>query len=363
VASAAGDTRVSAFAGPPGIPRYINVGLTDMLKPDARAKPFYSRVGVCYTNKDGSHPAATFEIERGYRSWGGNGTNYNDPRLRKYFNKYVNLYQQQTCHNLDHQQNQLRTKGEDNTDKLHGCPADGVTPLESAATCKEQGGVPAKSKEEIAADDICLFETRAVKAVDSLDQLTDADGVPVDFYRYYYDATTGMLLFYVMQDSENAQGTSPLGSCRGQADDDPACPNPNHPTFPESYYGCPAQGCVTYTIRMTDGAAYDPGASACGDPSDESRKSDPAAIYRVARNADGVGKFEQPGGKDPYHLAYLPSPQSPDADVRAGLIVKTAPNPGSKGFPHVEARFPPYCAGTPAAVSGDHPQAGHAYDR
>jgi len=64
VASAAGDTRVSAFAGPPGIPRYINVGLTDMLKPDARAKPFYSRVGVCYTNKDGSHPAATFEIER-----------------------------------------------------------------------------------------------------------------------------------------------------------------------------------------------------------------------------------------------------------------------------------------------------------
>ena len=363
VASAAGDTRVSAFAGPPGIPRYINVGLTDVLKPDARTKPFYSRVGVCYTNKDGSHPAATFEIERGYRSWGGNGTNYNDPRLRKYFNKYVNLYQQQTCHNLDHQQNQLRTKGEDNTDKLHGCPADGVTPLESAATCKEQGGVPAKSKEEIAADDICLFETRAVKAVDSLDQLTDADGVPVDFYRYYYDATTGMLLFYVMQDSENAQGTSPLGSCRGQADDDPACPNPNHPTFPESYYGCPAQGCVTYTIRMTDGAAYDPGASACGDPSDESRKSDPAAIYRVARNADGVGKFEQPGGKDPYHLAYLPSPQSPDADVRAGLIVKTAPNPGSKGFPHVEARFPPYCAGTPAAVSGDHPQAGHAYDR
>src|SRR6185436_19938390 len=119
----------------------------------------------------------------------------------------------------------------------HGCPADGVTPLESAATCKEQGGVPAKSKEEIAADDICLFETRAVKAVDSLDQLTGADGVPVDFYRYYYDATTGMLLFYVMQDSENAQGTSPLGSCRGQADDDPACPNPNHPTFPESYYG------------------------------------------------------------------------------------------------------------------------------
>ncbi len=112
--------------------------------------------------------------------------------------------------------------------------------------------------------------------------------------------------------------------------------------FPESYYGCPAQGCVTYTIRMNDGAAYDPGASACGDPSDESRKSDPAAIYRVARNGDGVGKFEQPGNKDLYHLAYVPSPQSPHEDVRAGLIVKADPKPGSKGFPHVEARFPPY---------------------
>ena len=349
--SAAGEKpAIAQFAGPPGIPRYVSVGLTDVLKPDARTKPFYSRLGVCYTNKDGSHPPATFAIERGYRSWGGNGTNFNDLRLRKYFNKYVNLYDRQTCHNLDHQQNQRRTPGEDNTDPLRGCPADGVTPLTTAEKCTTDGGKPGKSNAAIPQDDICLYETQALGAAADIGELTNADGTPKDLSKYYYDATSGMLFFYVVQDAQNAQGVSPLGSCRGQADDDPACPDPFAAGFPESYYGCPAQGCVTYTVRMADGVAYDPGASACGDPSDASRTQDPTAIYRYAVDGER-GRYAQPRPKpSPYVLAYVASPESPHEAVRRGAVVDPKTNAGAKGFPHVSAAFAPYCAGTPDAI-------------
>ncbi|HET9045683.1 MAG TPA: hypothetical protein VFO33_01895 [Casimicrobiaceae bacterium] len=358
---------IANVAGPPGIPRYISVGLTDVLKPDARSKPFYARVGVCYTNKDGSHPAATFAIQRGYRSWGGNGTNFNDLRLRRFFNKYVNLYGGRTCHNLDHQQNQLRTPGEDDTDPAKGCPADGVIPLSTdtskpaqlytPAQCTADGGTPTKSIPGIPIDDICVFGNYSLQSAATIDELTSADGTPKDLDKYdsgaptgldkyYYDATTGMLFFYVVQDVENAQGRSPLGSCSGAADDDPACPNPTDAQFPESYYGCPAQGCSTYTVRMDAAAAYDPGASACGDPSDASRTTDPTAIYRYAVDS-GRGRYEQPRPANAYMLAYVPSPDSPHADVRDGKIVDPKTNPGAKGFPHVSAAFAPYCAGEP----------------
>src|SRR5256885_11650122 len=44
-------------------------------------------------------------------------------------------------------------------------------------------------------------------------ELTNADGAPHDFNKYFYDANSGMLFFYVMQKELNARGTSPLGSC------------------------------------------------------------------------------------------------------------------------------------------------------
>ncbi|MEO5764704.1 MAG: G8 domain-containing protein [Casimicrobiaceae bacterium] len=351
---------IGSVAGPAGIPRYINVGLTDVLKPDARTKPFYSRIGVCYTNKDGSHPLAKFAIERGYRSWGGNGTNFNDLRLRRYFNKYVNLYDRQTCHNLDHQQNDLRTPGEDNTDAMRGCPADGVVPLESAAQCAADGGKAGKSNDVTPVDDVCIFETRHVKAAASLDELTDADGTPKDLDKHFYDATTGMLFFYVVQEAQNAQAASPLGSCRGQAGDDPACPNPVHPQFPESYYGCPPQGCSTYTVRMDAAVAYDPGPSACGDPADASRTTDPTAIYRYLPGGDARGRYAQPRPADAYALAYVPSPASSFADVREGKRVVPKTDPGAKGFAHVAAEFPPYCGGELA--TGARAQRGNAHD-
>ena len=62
-------------------------------------------------------------------------------------------------------------------------------------------------------------------------------------------------------------GSSPLGSCTDGATD-PACPNPNDPVNPESYYSCPPQGCITYTVRLKADVSYDPGASSCGDSGD-----------------------------------------------------------------------------------------------
>ena len=65
--------------------------------------PFYTRIGVCYTNANRTHPQnAKFNIERGYNSWGGNGTETINPKMRLYFNQLTNLYDRQTCQNFDY---------------------------------------------------------------------------------------------------------------------------------------------------------------------------------------------------------------------------------------------------------------------
>ncbi|HEY3177307.1 MAG TPA: hypothetical protein VGL25_00320 [Casimicrobiaceae bacterium] len=339
-------------AGPVGMPRYTNIGLTDVVKPDIASKPFSARIGVCYTNVGGTHPPAEFAILRGFKSWGGNAVNYNDPTLRKSFNRLVNLYNGQTCHNLDSQSNRVRTPGQDNTDPMKGCPADGVLPLESAASCTAAGGKPARSRADLPQDDACIFETRALKKAENLAELTDpVSGAPVDLYKYYYDAKSGMLSFYVVQDIPNAQAASPHGSCRGRPDDDPACPNPADPIYPESYYGCPAQGCITYTVRIV-GGDYTPGASACGDDGDPSRMTDATAIYRYKRDEQGRGIYELDPPKDEFQLAYVPSPSSPHEAVRRGDRVDPMPTVSSKGFDHVKAKYAPYCAGQPPTPGG-----------
>ena len=325
--SAANDAQYKAVAGPPGIPRYISVGLTDVLKPDLDHQPFYSRIGVCYTNKDGSHPpaTATFAIDRGYRSWGGNGVNYNDPAMQKYFNFLQNRYAGQFCHNLDDQ-----VVNNMNVDT--GCPADGVTPMIDACPA---GSQPAKDVNQFA---ICVFETTTLSAATKIGELTSADGTPHDFNKYFYDANTGMLFFYVMQKELNAVGSSPLGSCTDGATD-PACPNPNDPANPESYYSCPPQGCITYTVRLKGDVPYDPGESACGDTADSGRFTDPTAIYRV-QDAQGKKIYEQeePEPKNANHLVY----------VSKEMIVDADPKKSAQGFWHSIAKHPPVCAGTPS---------------
>lgn len=84
--------------------------------------------------------------------------------------------------------------------------------------------------------------------------------------KYFYDSTIGVLFFYVVQDALNAVGPSPLGSCcddtKGECKtlNDLACPDFKQG---ESYYSCPPQGCITYTVRLDD-STYQPGPSKCG---------------------------------------------------------------------------------------------------
>src|SRR5262249_41084506 len=132
-----------------------------------------------------------------------------------------------------------------NLDPDDGCPAAGVTRRALANTCpnhvKEGGGCPNGTGGKCPAGttlakialpqgrtlpedqvDICVYPTQPL-AAGSFRELKHMDGTP-DLTKYHYDATTGMLFFYVAQEHPNAVGTSPLGSCTGKSSDDPACP-------------------------------------------------------------------------------------------------------------------------------------------
>jgi hypothetical protein len=68
--------------------------------------------------------------------------------------------------------------------------------------------------------------------------------------KYFYDSARGLLFLNVVQDSPNAFGPSPLGSCGDpKKKDDPSCPDF---VDGESYYACPAGGCHHYVVRLND---------------------------------------------------------------------------------------------------------------
>jgi hypothetical protein len=248
-----------------GIPSVINVGLTDAVKTNMKEDPFYVRVGICYTNKDGSHPQRPedFVIKRGYKSWGklevwpGVGFKPNkDLLFKRYYTELRDdLYNNQTCHNLD---GQVPDAISPNLDPVNGCPADGVTVPDEGGAC------PDKSKPVVYnGQDLCIYEkeTLTSNGVNSLAALKDSQGKPVQD-KFFYDSKTGMLFFYAMQDYDNPEAPSPLGSCVSVNGStiDPACPKVHEG---ESYYACPRQGCVDYTVRLLDSATYDPGESTC----------------------------------------------------------------------------------------------------
>ena len=294
-----------------GIPKIINIGLTDAVKPNMDVHPFYVRVGVCYSDRtNGVPPNPRFEILRGYKSWGGNGVEYNDKVMRKYFNKLNGLYKGEICENLD-AQNRGRNLQE------HGCPAHGVV------IAAEGGQCPAGSTPGTAGGHpSCIFPPSELSE-GTFEQL--APGGKPDPKKYYYDKTTGMLFFYVMQNEINAApAPSPIGSC-GIARDS-ACPTPD-----ESFYGCPAQGCTTYRVEIVD-AGYSPGASACGG-------SGAADIYAK------VPKYVLAEPTDANQLGYVPPSFPPGITAKSPVIPQRQET--KPGFAHRVAMTPPICAGTP----------------
>ena len=309
--------RFPQSSGLSGIGKTVNIGFTDVIKPDlSPTKPFAVRVGICYTDVSGNHPSAGhFKISKGYKSYGGNGTETIDPDLQKFFANLDNRFQGQFCINLDDQNANKNIKDDVNG---KGCPANGVIPL-PADGCPQDGSVKGKDQQDRAA---CIYPiqctdgdsncpcpngtkcgrtaTSSAKfhSVSAITDLTNADGTPKDLNGFFYDATNGMLFFYVTQDLPNASGPSPLGSCTGNpATDDPSCPDIAHL---ENYYACPAQGCQDYVVNLHD-ADYTPGPSTCGLPPGTpwSPDYDPATIYSL-----NGGAYAQPVPPNQNQLVY-----------------------------------------------------------
>ncbi len=194
-----------------------------MVKPGIKkGNEFYSRVGVCYTNKDGSYPTGNFAIKRGYRSWGGNGVDPNDADLRKVFISLDLQYPEtpnpvteaQQCFNLGAQN-----------------PPNPSTVLSMAApwVVRQRASTPGRTtarnaplSEELrrSAETTCPCAPSSPRRLlprKRSPTLTDpATGKPTAsaFDKYFYDTTSGMLFFYVVQDRPNAKGTSPLEAAR-----------------------------------------------------------------------------------------------------------------------------------------------------
>lgn len=330
----------TAFASA-GIPKLLNIGLTDIVKPGiSAAKPFYVRLGVCYWDKKTNKPPQTpkFTVYRGYKSWAGGAVNYDDPKMRVYYNQLFNLWSRskpenaQYCHNLELQtpQNLLE----------HGCPADGVVINTAGASC-----APGTAGTDLRGQPVCTYPYEQVAEEPDFTKLANSDGTP-NGNKFHYDPATGMLYLYLVQNVPNAVGSSPLGSCDpatlatlpGNPAPDVACPKNNDPTFPENYYNCPAAGCPMYTIDMED-RTYDPGPSACGGSA-----TDTTALYTLQP------KYVLPEPANANKLAYLaggtvvadewngPTPMANGQPVYA---------PPKENFFHRVPKVTPVCTGTP----------------
>lgn len=254
----------ASFRG--GMPRQVQVGLTDAVKSHMDKSPFHVRVGICYSGAGGAPPANDFTVVRGYKSWGGNGVNIPDPDLRPYFNFYDGQEGRPSCFNLDSQNPGNLLAGH--------CPARGQIPVPAA-------GCPAGS---VSQGGQCLFNTQAYQPVQSIAELTRPDGTPAATDKYFYDSRSGMLYFYVTQTAPNARGAAPLGSCLNTTD--PACPGAGEL---ETYYPCPPEGCTSVMVTVND-PAYVPGAAKCDS------LSPGGSIY----GAGGLGTLDLPGGATGY---------------------------------------------------------------
>lgn len=298
--------------GAPGMPKVVRVGFTDAVKPHMDTKPFYVRLGICYTNANGAAPEDKFTIKRGYKSWGGNGVSFNNPALKPFFNQLVSRYDGQTCHNLDHQ-NPVGNFG------AKGCPAAGVTPVPHGGVC------PPPSRLDTATQQ-CIYDTTTLTRASSLAELTHADGTPASFNKYWYDKTVGMLYFYVVQDAQNARGIGPIGSCPG----DPACPGADEL---DTYYSCPPQGCFNYSIELSDDN-YNPGPPQC----------DAKAGGSVYTYNGGVYALPVPANQN--QLAYAVKPAAASTtSVRDGEIVRRQEIAANgKGFAHSVPTVQRICA-------------------
>jgi len=281
------------------MPNVVQFGFTDAVKPDMDKKPFYVRLGIRYVDKDGrALSASDFNVVRGYRSWGGNGVHFPTDEIRQYFNRLDgSSYGQEVCYNLNSQ----------NSNNV--CPANGVLKAPEGSAC------PAGS---VAEGGYCIFKKKALTPVTSLAELTNPDGTPTGD-NYFYDSASGVLFLYVQQDSTNAHGTFPLGSCPGDA----ACPDEKEL---DTYFPCPTQGCVSYSVAV-DADKYTP------------------SLNNNRFTQSDFARFDLPEPKNQNRLAYV------DQNGNVTGVVQAQAQTGKKDLPHWVPDQAPWCpTTTPASV-------------
>lgn len=322
-----------------GIPAISQIGLVDVAKPNISSiNPFYVRVGICYTGTNNYRPAAasSFAITRGYQSWGGGGVVENNLPLRQYYNQLDgNMFGDNItpgngyCWNLTNQNRLDETL----------CPSVGVSLAPGTSCSTNNGGCPSGTTCQTDKTNalVCINPTTTLTSASTIGDLlspapnatcsTNNGGCPagtacqlngagaamcLNPNLYYYDPTAGMLYFYVAQTEPNAVGESPLGNCFAN--------NPNEPAFCpdkaggfDSYYVCPAEGCIQYKVALTD-PNYTPAASTCT----------PYPTYA------------QTAAPMDYHLALSGNPSS-------ALCRTSALGNGNALYPHYTASQQPAC--------------------
>ncbi len=236
-------TAGSSNTGKAGLAHWVDITLSDIVDPNiSKAHPFYIRLGIDYATAGSpgtSMSANMFTIKRGYKSYEGN-ISITDQSLLKY---WTNL----NCQKLDSQ-------NLDNLPTMYG--GKGYCPAASGSTTAP---VPVST----------------LSAAASISELTNSDGTP-NLKKFYYNPATGYLYLNIVQDEPNPIAPSPTGDCKADGTGDPACPDINHG---ETYYACPKNGCVDYTITLND-ASYAPGTST-GAPAKTDLKPAPASENKL----------------------------------------------------------------------------------
>jgi len=354
----------------PGMPKVVRVGFTDAIKSKVGPNnPFYVRIGICYTNTNGQPPANKFTITRGYKSWGGGDIKAEDPGLNKYWIKLENRYplkpvagqKRQTCNNLD---STAIGSGKEppsppwiyNNFGPSGCPADGLSHPDDTANCPPGTQVDkadllwVKNGVIVESTPVCVHKKTQLEKAAKLSDLNPVKGVPAN--KYFYDQATGMLFFYVKQDSANAQspatqngginwGTpSPIGACAkpdgapANWKPDSACPQADEL---ETYYSCPPEGCVNYSVELND-ANYQPGPSKCITLAGGKDNNDVQTLYEYQNKSYTLAS---PTGQN--RLAYTQTVGNPTIAYK-GTPVKPVDDVSNKAYLHALPDKEPSCS-------------------
>jgi hypothetical protein len=245
--------------GKAGFPKVVDIGQTEALLPPDPAKPgekisFAVSVSLRYDGVNG--PSKSLKITRGYRSWGSPVGTFSPPFFNDELGKH---WTRSSCWNLDTQQPRYKD-----------CPADRLRLPKDDMSCDTTSDPRQVINQKVVTDledpmrkkTLYAYPPFDLQSTDMLSEVTPTSD------KYYYN--NGILTFYLPQDDDNAEGTSPIGECLNpthQTNCPSTCPTFQAPApdcscqvenrcpdfaHGETYDPCPPEGCPDYRIKVDD---------------------------------------------------------------------------------------------------------------